>query len=759
MSFDLERLYQLLPAVYRLRDIELAARKPEALTPAERAELQGLQNLFNSNSPLTEQQFKRLQELQDKQQRGPLKALLAVIAEQVAVLEEDLSQLYDDQFIETCAEWVVPYVGDLVGARGLFVFPNAQFSQRAQVANTLAYRRRKGTAAALEQLARDLTGWDASVVEYFQLLATTQYMNHLRPENLSFADLRYSRRLFYLNTPSDRAGDRPAPLAGEVQRSDYLNTPFDRVARNADVRNIESRRGRYNIPNVGIFLWRLGSYSITAAPAYKLDARRYLFDALGKDAQLYNHPEVEDEITHLAEPVNVPTPLSRRVLDHYLKTYYGRDKSVLIYRDGQEVAVNSIRVCDLSDVTDGLGNVTGWAHMPQEKIAIDPVLGRIAFPLASPPASPPDGPPQSVHVTYHYGFSAEMGGGEYERELSSNGKAIKVPSPEGPTIQAALAALITALTSDPQLDGGVVEIEKPVSSAASDYHVLSGSLNVPARKRIALRAVNEHRPVVLLSGDLQITGGEDAELELDGLLISGGGLRVPAAGNLLRALRLAHCTLPPAAAMGSPPISGAAPGIVVESPTARIEIDRSILGAIRAADDARVCLTNSIVDAGDEANLAYAGVGGQQPGAPLVAVNTTIIGRVHTKTMELASNTIFFAGSTTETPARAEMLQEGCVRFCYVPPGSLLPRQFECQPETQEDVARVRPIFTSLRYGDAGYCQLSVHCSEKIKSGADDGAEIGAFHDLYQPQRVANLRARLDEFLRFSQEAGIFMAS
>jgi hypothetical protein len=71
----------------------------------------------------------------------------------------------------------------------------------------------------------------------------------------------------------------------------------------------------------------------------------------------------------------------------------------------------------------------------------------------------------------------------------------------------------------------------------------------------------------------------------------------------------------------------------------------------------------------------------------------------------------------------------------------------------------VRPIFTSLRYGDAGYCQLSVHCSEKIKSGADDGAEIGAFHDLYQPQRVANLRARLDENLRFSLEAGIFMAS
>lgn len=728
MSFDLERLYQLLPAVYRLRDIELAARQPESLTAAERAELQGLQSLFDSGSPLTEPQFKRMQELQDKRRRGPLKALLAVIAEQVVVLEEDLARAYDDLFIETCAEWVVPYIGDLIGARGLFVFPDAQFSQRALVANEIARRRRKGTAAALEQLARDTTGWDASVVEYFQLLATTQYMNHLRPENLSFADLRHSSRL------------------------DYLNTPFDRTARNADVRNIESRRGRYNIPNVGVFLWRLGSYSITAAPAYKLDDRRYLFEALGKDIQLYNRPEVEEEITHLAEPLNVPMPLGRRVLDRYLETYYGPDKSLLIYRNGQEVPIDDVQVCDLSDATDSMGNITGWAHMPQEKIAIDPALGRIAFASGSPPASPP----QSVRVSYHYGFSAEMGGGEYEREITQGGaeKIIRVPSVEGPTLQAALSAIAIALTNNSQLDGGVVEISKPISATASDYHVLSGVVNVPAGKRITLRAVDEHRPVILLIGDLEIRGDADAELELNGLLISGGALRLPAAGNQLRGLRLAHCALPPGAAIASP-LADVAPSIVAQAPNLHIEIDRSILGAIRVTEASSVCLTNSIVDAGDENNVAYAGV--NTAGAPLIAVNTTIIGRVHTRMMKLASNTIFFASSATEPPARAEMLQEGCVRFCYVPPGSRLPRQFECQPETQEDVARVRPIFTSLRYGDAGYCQLSVHCSDKIKRGADDGAEIGAFHDLHQPQRIANLRARLDEFLRFSLEAGIFM--
>src|SRR2546427_5538217 len=173
MTYDVAKLYSLLPALYRLRDIDVANQLDGLLTTAEQAELDSLR----AQVTLTEKEAQRLEELEEQRQRGPLKALLSIISEQAAVLEENLDQLYDDLFIETCAEWVVSYIGDLVGARGLFVFPNASFSQRAQVANTLAYRRRKGTASVLEQLARDLTQWDSSVVEDFQLLATTQYLN------------------------------------------------------------------------------------------------------------------------------------------------------------------------------------------------------------------------------------------------------------------------------------------------------------------------------------------------------------------------------------------------------------------------------------------------------------------------------------------------------------------------------------------------------------------------------------------------------
>jgi hypothetical protein len=74
MNPEADKVYQLLPALYRIRDAE---------------------------------------------QGGVLRALCEVLAEDIAVLRENLDQLYDDQFIETCADWVAPYIGDLIGYRTL----------------------------------------------------------------------------------------------------------------------------------------------------------------------------------------------------------------------------------------------------------------------------------------------------------------------------------------------------------------------------------------------------------------------------------------------------------------------------------------------------------------------------------------------------------------------------------------------------------------------------------------------------------------
>jgi hypothetical protein len=428
-----------------------------------------------------------------------------------------------------------------------------------------------------------------------------------------------------------------------------------------------------------------------------------------------------------------------------------------------------IQVCDLSDVTDGLGNVIGWAHQPADRISIDPVLGRLAFPTNQPP-------PQRVRVSYHYGFSTEMGGGEYGRgSFSKLETIIRVPTDE-PDLDSALNALLNQLGSSPELDGGVIELEKPATPATSEYHDLTTNIVVPAAKTIEIRAADQYRPVIRLTGDLLISSAGEGQLLLNGLLISGGTLRLPA-NSQMRQLRMVHSTIVPSTGSQntSPPSNAPLPSLLVESPDVSIEFESGISGQIGAVDGAHVFIRNSIIDAGGETRLAYGDVSlfntnsppspnsFEQSGAPLQIVNSTIIGKVSTLTMELASNTIFFAdleqGDLWPAPIYAERLQAGCVRFSYVPPGSRLPRLYRCQPAELEDATRVRPIFTSLRYGDAGYCQLSQLSAVEIREGADDQAEMGAFHDLYQPQREANLNSSLGEYLRFGLEAGVFFAS
>src|ERR1700737_4715283 len=142
----IDRLYKLLPAIYRIRD--------------------------------TQQQY-------------TLQALLRVIAEQVNVVEDDIAQLYDNWFIETAQDWVVPYIADLIGYQPVLEAGSAGndltaegralnrvLIPRREVANTIAYRRRKGTLAILDLLANDVAAWPARAVEFFKRLGWNQNINH-----------------------------------------------------------------------------------------------------------------------------------------------------------------------------------------------------------------------------------------------------------------------------------------------------------------------------------------------------------------------------------------------------------------------------------------------------------------------------------------------------------------------------------------------------------------------------------------------------
>jgi hypothetical protein len=662
MSIDGQTLYNLLPAIHRNRDAAAG---------------------------------------------GMLRELIQVVAEQMAVLEEDLAQLYDDQFIETCADWVVPYIGDLIGYRQLHGVTSRISSPRAEVADTIRLRRGKGTAATLEILARDVTGWDARVVEMVRRLSATQYMGRVRSTAVIFPDLRDPE-------PLERAG-----------------TAFDPLMHTIDVRNAASGRGWYDIANVVIFLWRLQSYPVVSAPARQLDAQRFLFSPYGTAVPLFSMPVAKDPNAIAATARNVGQPISRLAMAAAPDQFYGTDKSVFI----QGVALAAINVCNLADAGGG-----AWAHAPATgRVAIDPVLGRIAFGTA--PGSPPV-------VTYHYGFSADLGGGTYDRLASFQAldPVVTVPAQQA-TLQAALTARAT---------GGAVEISN--SGRCAETIAISPIANGAF---VELRAADQMVPFVALGGDLLISGAASTEVSLNGLWIAGGRVRLAAgAPNQLAVLTLRHCTLTPGItrnADGSPGQPDA-PSLVIETGVS-VVIDRCILGGLRVAAGASVTITNSIVDAGHLDGVAYAALDGNAAGAPLSISSSTVMGKVHTARLQIASNTIFAAslasGDTWSAPVRAETRSSGCTRFCYIPPGSAVPRPYRCQPGPADGGTVAQPVFTSQRFGDPGYCQLSQRTPTAIRFGADDGSEMGVFQSLSQAQRETNLRVRLDEYLRFGLEAAL----
>jgi hypothetical protein len=745
MSFD---LFSLLPAIYRIRDAQIA-QSQQLLTPAEQAELTALQAL---TPPLPPDEQAQLNQLLAKASRGPLGSLVMLLEEQLAVLAEDLDQLYDDQFIETCAPWVIPYIGDLIGYRQVNGIAPAVDDPRAEVAETISLRRRKGTVLVMEQLARDATGWEAHAREFFLVLADTQYMNHVRLHNYYAPDLR------------------------RWQPGLYIDTGFDETAHKVDVRRIESRRGRYNIQNIGIFLWSLSAYSVTNAPLTVTAANPlcFRFNSLGMDMPLFHKAVSQGEqITSSATPANVVDRLRRRVLCVDIQkgvgaVYYGAGNSLAISLNDQPVNPFQIRVADLSG-PDG-----SWANLPTSStpylVVVDPELGRLALP-------PTGSSPPPVTATYYYGFNADMGGGEYSRSatFTVRNEADVLPFPDTAstsrytTLQQALDFAVVQLAA-----ATTGQIAVQITASATYPQTAPLTVNLPAGTTFELRGADGARPTLLLDGELVITGAASSTFLLNGLLIGGVTGMAPGSpsplalvhvpklapdgsNNSLSELGIAHCTLVPGWSVNSQgqPQFATVPALVAAASGLNVEIDRSIVGAIQAATLVNVCACDSIIDATDRTQVAYAALDGASGGGALTLQSCTVVGKVHASLLTLISDSIFWAALATgdrwAAPLIADRKQQGCVRFSFLPIGAVTPRQFEC---VEQSLGSPQPIFFALRYGYPGYGKLLASTSDAIRRGADDGAEMGAFHFVLGPLRETDLDVRMQEYLPVGLEFG-----
>ena len=81
------------------------------------------------------------------------------------------------------------------------------------------------------------------------------------------------------------------------------------------------------------------------------------------------------------------------------------------------------------------------------------------------------------------------------------------------------------------------------------------------------------------------------------------------------------------------------------------------------------------------------------------------------------------------------------------------------EAERERAAARMFPAFVATALGEPAYFQLAGGTADEIRTGAEDGAEMGVWRHLRQPQREDNLRTSLITYLRFGLEAGGFFAT
>lgn len=715
-----------------------------------------------------------VQRIRDAGQGYPLQALLRVIAEQVNLVEDDIARLYDNWFIETADDWAVPYLADLLGYQAVEAplgdGAGGQALERVrvprrEVAHLISQRRRKGTVSLLEDLAFDVGAWPARAQEFFRLLDRAQHPNHLHVDRLGTADLR------------------------QMSVLDHCDGPFDSLAHSVDVRRIASRhrRGRYNVPSVGVQVWRMRSYPVTRTPAYCVEeagAHCFTFSVLGQDAPLYRKPRPEPDAFHQADEQNLPLPLRRRDLQAHLREDYSANASLAVWaeqwagQDGSEpVPVEAIVIADLGR----------WRYRPARgTVAIDPQRGRLMFP-------PEQVPKKGVRVSYHYGFAADLGGGEYPRP----GRQPALPYSVYRVGQGGSSAL-------PRLGDALRQWQEEAPAHAVIELMHSGVWVEPVHVRLrpgqslVLRAADGARPVIrLIDWQTDLPDALAVEMDvgsrfaLEGILLAGRPMQVsaphdpqayaeaaastPACGA---ELAIRHCTLVPGWGIGCDcgPERASEPSLELLGVQARVVIEHSIVGSIQVRQDEvgtdpiALQISDSIIDAAGSGD-AIGAMDAAVAHVHLTLRNSTVFGQVQVHAVALAENSLFDACLNV---ARRQL---GCMRFCHIPCHCRSPRRYRCQPDevvaavrarhlpaaTEQTLLgaerqRVRPRFQSRHYGLPGYARLLPECALEIRRGADDGAEMGVYHDLYEPQREANLRARLDQHTPAGMTVGLLFA-
>jgi hypothetical protein len=701
---------------------------------------------------------------------GVLRALVEVMAQQAARLRCSHDRLWEDEFIELCSDWAVPYIGDLVGTR-LVSALNTR-ARRVDVAKTIYYRRRKGTPAVLEELVSDISGWEGKLVEGFRRLARARHALDPEPS-------RYRGR--FTATPPGGLADLRAVQAAEMSHS-----AFDEFHHTPDLRKPRGKNGLYGIQRLLFYIYRLRAFEINGVIPTAVAGSGglgFTFDPSGRDIPLYmprNRPQDPQSGTAKADwgkwrqsfEWELPAPIRCRLLGH--AEYVVEDDDIIeLVEDGvlSETLAEELR--QLSDIhyrteqrlRDAISRLPGSttllddSHYPailaaaiieqcgqhalypnaltvyengsaisrehmaagdltvmqtailDKRVQIDPQRGRCMF---------IGDVPDEVSVSYHYGFAADIGAGSYDRSYIDSYTADRSHSGGG-TIAAANL-----------LNNGVTQIEDSAS-----YGPVGNKVSV---QNLTFIAANNERPYVQLDGNWVLNSGanEDSMIMLDGLWIGAQSHSSIVLRGDFESVTLRHVTIDPGGPRTADDIGDDIPRVtlVVEGNIELLTVDACILGPLHIEGDGyieKAVILDSILQSRDEIIPAL-----NLSDAELHLQRVTIMGDVQAQCLWATDSLIVGHGSIENT-------QCGCFRFSAAKgDGSRLPR-----PYRPAWIDKPNLLFTSTRFGDPGYMQLSAVAPANIVRGAENGAEMGVYNALINPIKLDSLRAKVEEYMPF----------
>lgn len=164
----------------------------------------------------------------------PLARLLGTLGTGLDELATSVEGLWDDHFVERARPEALLLLADLLGAQ---LFTQDARVNRAVLARTVAWRRRKGTLPTLEEMLSVTSLWDAEVDEAFRSLMQTQDLRDPLPwrgrttvlwDPIGLSD-PLTRRSAGVDRPRDERTQR-TPLLG-LERGESLDAALRRLGR------------------------------------------------------------------------------------------------------------------------------------------------------------------------------------------------------------------------------------------------------------------------------------------------------------------------------------------------------------------------------------------------------------------------------------------------------------------------------------------------------------------------------------------------